>query len=165
LNAAYISAFFGLMGALVGGVTSIGTAWVTQRTERRDLTLQAERTKREGLYGDFLAEASRLYGDALSHEKDDVTDLVQLYALVAKMRLFAPPDVLDAAEQAMHDITETYLAPNRNLRELRTLAGQGGMNFLLAFSEACRSDLAASSPGAILKPWTHTGWNNRKKVA
>ena len=32
-------------------------------------------------------EASRLYGDALSHQKDDVSDLVYLYALVAKIRL------------------------------------------------------------------------------
>jgi len=145
LDTAYISAFSGLAGAMVGGVTSITTAWVTQRTERRDLNLQAQRAKRESLYGDFVAEASRLYGDALSHEKDDVTDLVQLYALLAKMRLFTSHTVINAAERAMDEIIRTYLAPNRNLRELRGFAQQGGMNFLLAFSEACRDDLAFRS--------------------
>ncbi len=145
METAYISALSGLIGAMVGGTTSMATAWVTQRAERRDRNRQAQRTKRESLYGDFVAEASRLYGDALSHEKDDVTDLVQLYALMAKMRLFASRDVINAAEQAMQDIIETYLAPNRNLHELRSLAHSGGMNFLQAFSEACRSDLASSS--------------------
>ncbi len=41
----------------------------------------------------------------------------------------------------MDAITTTYLAPNRNLRELQTLANEGGMNFLLEFGEACRRDL------------------------
>src|SRR5271165_5421413 len=138
MDTGYISAIAGLMGAMVGGVTSIATGWVTQRTERRYLSRQAERAKRESLYGDFVAEASRLYGDALSHEKDDVTDVVHLYALLARMRLFTTREVISAAEQVMHDIIDTYLAPNRDLRELRNLAKRGGMNFLLAFSEACR---------------------------
>jgi hypothetical protein len=140
------------MGALVGGVTSIATAWVTQRTERRDLNRQADRAKRESLYGDFVAEASRLYGDALTHQTDNVTDPVPLYALLAKIRLFTSRDVINAAEQVIDDIMKTYLAPNRDLRELRCLAREGGMNFLLAFSEACRNDLALGSPGVVRDP-------------
>jgi hypothetical protein len=66
------------------------------------LNRQAQRAKRESLHGDFVAEASRLYGDALSHEKDDVTDLVPLYALVAKMRLFASRDVINA--HGLHEV-------------------------------------------------------------
>jgi hypothetical protein len=141
-NSAYLSAFFGLLGATIGGLTSIATAWLTQRTERRENNRRADKTKRETLYGDFIVEASRLYGDALSHEKDDVTSLVQLYAIVAKMRLFTSREVVTAAETAMDVITATYLAPNRDLRELRTLAHEGEMNFLLEFGEACRRDLA-----------------------
>jgi hypothetical protein len=141
VNSAYFSAFFGLLGATIGGLTSITTAWLTQRTERRENYRHAEKAKRETLYGDFISEASRLYGDALSHEKDDVTSLVQLYAIIGKLRLFASRDVLVAAETAMDAITATYLAPNRNLRELQVLAHEGGMNFLLEFGEACRRDL------------------------
>jgi hypothetical protein len=108
------------------------------------MTRHSEKSKREALYGDFIAEASRLYGDALSHEKDDVTSLVQLYAIAAKMRLFTSREVVTAAEAVMHAITETYLAPNRTLRELRAFAQEGGMDFLLAFGEACRKDLSLS---------------------
>jgi hypothetical protein len=142
MNPAYISAFFGLLGATIGGLTSVATAWLTQRNERREMARHAEKSKREAVYGDFIAEASRLYGDALSHEKDDVTSLVQLYAIVAKMRLFTSREVVAAAEAVMHGITETYLAPNRTLRELRAFAQEGGMDFLLAFGEACRKDLS-----------------------
>jgi hypothetical protein len=146
VNSAYISAFFGLLGATIGGVTSITTAWLTQRTERRENYRHSQLSKREELYSDFINEASRLYGDALSHEKDDVTSLVQLYAIIGKLRLFASAPVVSAAENAMDTITATYLAPNRDLRELRMLAKEGGMNFLLEFGEACRTDFETTIP-------------------
>ena len=89
MESAYLSALSGLLGATVGGMTSFGTAWLTQRSQVRSARREAEKVKREGLFGDFITEATRLYADALSHEKDDVTDLVRLYALVAKTRLIA----------------------------------------------------------------------------
>ena len=46
----------------------------------------------------------------------------------------------------MDTITATYLAPNRDLRELRMLAKEGGMNFLLEFGEACRTDFEKTIP-------------------
>lgn len=90
---------------------------------------ERERARRETLYTDFINEASRLYGDALSHEKDEVTDLVLLYALIARMRLMASTHVVAAAEQTMNAIISSYLAPNKNLHELQALAAEGGMNF------------------------------------
>jgi hypothetical protein len=59
MNPAYTSAFFGLLGATIGGLTSVVTAWMTQLTARRDINRRAEQKKREALYGDFIAEASR----------------------------------------------------------------------------------------------------------
>ena len=147
MDAAYISALFGLAGASIGGLTSFSTTWLTQQAQMRDKHRDAAQAKRIELFNDFVLEASRLYGDALSHEKDDVTDLVQLYALVAKMRLWASRPVVLAAERAMNAIIETYLQPNRTLHEIRTLAQSGEMNFLLDFGEACRADLGAGIRG------------------
>ena len=141
MDAAYVSAFFGLAGASIGGLTSFLTTWLTQQTQLREKHREVENAKRQELFNDFVVEASRLYGDALSHEKDDVTDMVQLYALVAKMRLWASRPVVIAAEHAMNAIVETYLEPNRSLHEIRTLAMEGRMNFLLEFGEACRAEL------------------------
>ena len=143
MNPAYVSALFGLAGATIGGLTSFLTTWLTQQAQLRDKRREMDNTKRQQLFNDFIVEASRLYGDALSHEKDDVSDMVQLYALVAKIRLWASRPVVTAAEHAMNSIVQTYLEPNRSLHEIRTLAEEGRMNFLLEFGEACRSELAS----------------------
>ena len=144
MDASYISAFFGLGGATVGGLTSFLTTWLTQQAQVREKRREAENANRQVLFDDFITEATRLFGDALSHEKDDVTDLVQLYALVNKIRLWASSPVVTAAEEAIHAIVQTYLEPNRGLHEIRALAAEGRMNFLLEFGEACRADLANS---------------------
>ena len=138
MDAGYISAFFGLAGAIVGGLTSFTTSWITQRTQLTDKHREAGRIVRNELFKAFIAEASRLYGDALSHEKDDVTDLVQLYALIANMRLLTSPAVVAAAEQVMDVIIDTYLAPNLSLHEIRNLAREGKLNFLLDFGSWSR---------------------------
>ena len=111
MNAAYISALFGLVGAIIGGFTSFATTWVTQRAQLLDKHLETEKTTREQLFKDFIVEACRLYGDALSHEKDEVSDLVQLYALLTEMRLVSSRTVVNAAEQVIDDIAEKYRAP------------------------------------------------------
>ena len=145
MDAAYVSALFGIAGATVGGLTSFLTTWLTQQSQLREKHREAESAKRQELFNDFIMEASRLYGDALSHEKDDVTDMVQLYALVGKIRLWASRPVVTAAEQAMDAIVRTYLEPNRTLHEIQSLANEGRMNFLLEFGEACRADLARAA--------------------
>ena len=141
MDAAYASAIFGLAGALIGSLSNVLTSWATQNAQRRDKVQGADYARKERLFSDFISEASRLYADALSHQKDDPTDLVGLYALIARMRLVAPAAIVNAAEDAMKAIVETYLEPNRNLREVRTLAQQGDLDFLLRFGDECRSHL------------------------
>jgi hypothetical protein len=145
LDGAYVSAFFGLAGAIIGGLTSFSTTWLTQRAQIRERHLEVARANLHDLFSAFISEASRLHADALGHEKDDVADLVQLYALVARMRLVASAPVVAAAEQVMRSIVETYLAPNRSLHDIRILAEAGQMNFLVDFGEACRLELRLPS--------------------
>jgi hypothetical protein len=54
-------------------------------------------------------------------------------ATICRLRLLKVEDTL----------VETYLAPNRTLRETMEYAHAGGMNFLTEFGEAARKDLAA----------------------
>ena len=144
MNANLVSAATALAGALIGGLASLGSSWVTQWVQLREKGRDIRRARHEALYTDFINEASRLFGDALSHEKDDVTDLVLLYAIIARLKLIASPAVVAAAEKTLNAIIETYLAPNRTLHEVRLLASEGGMNVLSDFSEACRIELAMS---------------------
>ncbi|MEJ1970831.1 MAG: hypothetical protein WDN03_19710 [Rhizomicrobium sp.] len=132
-----------LAGATIGGLTSFSSTYLTQATQLRERNREIERARRDKIFTDFIAEASRLYGDALGHEKDDIGALVHLYSLVARMRLLASNEVVSAAELVMDRIIETYLSPNRTLRDLRGVAQRGEINFLRDFAEVCRADLAA----------------------
>jgi len=143
LNQGYISAVTGLAGVAIGGLTSFLTTYFTQSNQLREHQREVERGRREKLFNDFIAEASRLFGDALSHEKDDVGALVQLYTLVARMRLVASKEVVAAAEGVMDIIIETYVAPNRSLQDLRGAVQRGDVHFLRDFAEVCRVDLAS----------------------
>jgi hypothetical protein len=143
MNPAYISAFAGLAGAIIGGLTSFATTWLTQQTQLRSAHREAERAKLEALYTDFLAEAARLSGDALSHQTDDPAAMVRLYAMVGRMRLISDRAVVDPARRVEDTLVETHLGPNRTLRETLEYAHTGGMNFLTEFGEAARKDLAA----------------------
>lgn len=137
----YFSALVGLAGVAVGGVTSFATTWLTQMTVMREKRMLVEANKREKLFNEFVIEASRLYGDALTHGKDEIADLVKLYSLIGRMRLICSDKVIEAAEAAMNAIVDTYLAPNRNLRDLSELAKTGGLNPLANFDMVGREEL------------------------
>jgi hypothetical protein len=141
-----ISALTGLVGVAIGSLTSFAATWLTHRSELNEKHREVEVAKREKLFSDFVAEATRLFGDALSHQKNDVSDLVFLYALVARMRVISSRPVVDAAEHTLDSIIEAYLAPNLSLHEIAGLARSGAMNFLFDFSEACRMELAPEQP-------------------
>ena len=142
MDVGYASAIFGLAGALIGSLANVATTWATHSSQLRDKHQGADYDRKQKLFSDFISEASRLYADALSHQKDDATDLVGLYALVAKIRLVAPGPIVAAAEETMKAIVEAYLEPNRTLREIRTLAQEGELDVLLKFGEECRAHLS-----------------------
>jgi len=142
LDPAYISALSALAGAAIGGLASFGTAWQTQRAQLRHALREAERERKVALYNDFIAEAARLLGDALSHQKDDIVAMVGLYAIVGRMWLVSPRPVVTAAENVIDHIVETYLAPNLTLHEMRSYMREGHMDFLIQFNQACRDDLS-----------------------
>jgi hypothetical protein len=142
LDPAYASAFSALAGAAIGGLASFSTSWLTQRTQIRHTQSEAERARLEALYSEFIAESARLLGDALSHQKDDIADMVGLYALVGRMRLVSSPAAVAAADQIILGIIETYQGPNLALHEMHEYVRAGRMNYLVEFGDAARADLA-----------------------
>lgn len=141
MNPTLISALAALAGALIGGLASLGSSWLTQWVQSRARNRERDQARREALYTAFINEASRLYGDALSHEKDGVLDMVQLYAMVARMRLISSTAVVASAERTLDAVIDAYLSPNKSLQDLRLLMAEGRMNFLVDFSEAGRAEL------------------------
>jgi hypothetical protein len=111
MNNAYIPALAALAGSAIGALASFATTWLTQHSQERAQRYAQAMTLREQLYGGFIEEASKLFTDALTHELGDPSKFVALYALVAKLRLFASPGVIANAEQVMRRIVETYTLP------------------------------------------------------
>ena len=140
MDTAYISAFAALAGAAIGGLTSFASSWLTQRTQLRFTHHEAIKAKRHALYAEFADEACRLYGDAMSHQKDDARELVKIYAILGRIRVVSPRTVVVAAERTLNMIIETYLGPNLTLHMVLENARQDKFLFLFEFGEACRQD-------------------------
>jgi len=141
MDASYISGLSALGGAVIGGLASFTTSWMTQRTQLRNAHTEAELTRIEGLYSEFIAESARLVADALSHQKGEIANMVRLYALVGRMRLVSAQAVVAAADQIIVGILRTYQEPNLDLQELRAYVQGGRLDFFVAFGEAARRDL------------------------
>jgi hypothetical protein len=141
MNNAYIPALAALAGSAIGALASFATTWLTQHSQERAQRYAQAMTLREQLYGGFIEEASKLFTDALTHELGDPSKFVALYALIAKLRLFASPRVIASAEQVMRRIVETYNLPNRDYRKPVEVEEQPEQDLLRGFSEACRADL------------------------
>lgn len=142
MDASYFSALAGLAGAAIGGMTSFGTTWVTQRAQLREQRILATHKQRESLYVDFIKEASRLFADALSHERDELNDLVELYAIMAHIRMISSEHVTSAAERAIDAIIDAYHGPNRTMGQMRSFAAEGGLDPFLDFDNAARHELS-----------------------
>ena len=150
MDGATISALAALAGSVVGGVTALGTSWLTQQAQAKAQERAGDQATREALYRDFIVEASRLYGDALTHDKAEVSDLVGIYAMVSRMRVRSSPRIVEQAERVGDRIIATYLAPNKDLRELRDMLKSEGMDPLRGFSQACREELRAHEAVTVL---------------
>ncbi len=75
-----------VLGSLVGGGASFATAWINQRYQSRREILIAQIDRRQALYGEFIAECSKLAIDAMDHTLDDPKKLFEVYALQNRIR-------------------------------------------------------------------------------
>ena len=147
MDVAYISAISALAGSVIGGLTSGYTSWLTQRSQARAGQVAHDLARREDLIRDFIIAASRTYGDAIINSEPKMPEIVDLYALVSRMRVLNMPRSVMCADNVMGSIIDTYFAPNRTLADLRELVKTGGgVDPLKAFSEAAREELHTFAP-------------------
>ena len=143
MDPAYISAVAALAGSAIGATASFATTWLTQHAQDRATRLVQEMSRRERLYGEFIDEASRLLADSLTHHLEEPSKIVPLYAIMGKLRLFAPANVVARADEVMEQIIEIYDLPNADFRNPADRPAQQRVDILRAFGEVCREDLAA----------------------
>jgi hypothetical protein len=144
LDTAIISALAAILGSIVGGAASIATAWINQRFQSRRDFARGESQKKEALYTEFITESSKLMIESLDHGFERPEVLIQVHALINRIRLNSSPQVVDAAERAIKRIVERYGQPNLSQDEIRALATrEPGDDPLEAFSKACRAEIRA----------------------
>ena len=139
MSAMYFPALAAFGGSAFGAVSTIVSGWATRRRRRHARHHAHSFSKREKLYRSFIEEASRLYADALVSEQSEIPALVNLYALVGRMRIVSSDEVVQAAEKAGLLIVEVYLSPNRSFVDLPGYLKE--MDPLRDFGQACRREL------------------------
>ena len=144
MDSATISALAALTGAAIGGVTSFGTSWLSQQTQAKVQARAHKLSQREELYKHFIEKASQAYADSLARQAanvGEITQLVDLYALVSMMRVISSTPIVESANHVVRLIADSYVSPNKTLTELHQMVDSDSIDALRAFSEACRAEL------------------------
>ena len=136
-----ITALAAVFGSVVGGSATIGTAWITQKTQIKREVANAEIKKRESLYTDFIVECSRLYIHSLQHSLEGPENMMTAYSLKNRMLLSSSQSVIEAADHILKRILDQYFDKNLSNAEMRNIVESGPSDPLKEFSEACRKDL------------------------
>ena len=144
IDSGYITALAALGGAALGGLTSFATSWTTLRTQMKAQRRDSSKSSRQKLYKAFIEDAAKIYGDALIHDKLETTGLIDLHALVSRMRIVSSRPVIETAVNVVKAITETYSQPNKSPEEIEAMVSNGSIDILLSFSEACRNEFEQS---------------------
>ena len=140
MDAGYITALAALGGAALGGFTSFATSWTTQRVQMNAERTASSKSRRQKLYNAFIDGAAKMYGDALIHDKLELSGLIELHAIVSRMRVFSTVEVIENASRVVRIITETYSQPNKSPVEIEEMIENGTIDLLKGFSEACRRE-------------------------
>src|SRR5579872_184655 len=112
MDIAGISALSALAGSVIGGLTSGITTWLNQRSQARAARIEHDVARREDLIRDFIIAASKTYGDAIVNNEPQMQELVNLYAMVSRMRVLSMQRTVACADQVMSATIETYFSPN-----------------------------------------------------
>lgn len=130
-----------LGGSVIGATTPVLSNFVLQRSlTQRELT-NREIAQREELYSEFIRQGTSCYAKALSQNLQAIDEIVSMYALVNRIRLFASEDVLKAAEAFVTKVVETYDENNMSIDQIKTAALEGHVDPLNDFALKCRAEL------------------------
>jgi hypothetical protein len=142
MNDAYVSALAAFAGSGIGALAAVGTTWLTQRHQDWSQRLAQNRARLEQVIGEFIDQASRLFADALTHQLEDPSKLVPLYATVGKLRLYSSNETVVCADRVMSRILDAYYSPNVNF-ETQRIRNAENYDVLRAFITACQTELKA----------------------
>jgi hypothetical protein len=143
MDTAVLSATAGLVGSLIGGVSTFAASWVTQGKLLGSQRRIHDATQRQQLYSEFIVEATKRLAEAWNHQPEGPEVVTNLYSAVQRMRLISSSRVVDCAEQVMRGVIAAFVEPNKTFDELRQRVQHRAEanDHLREFTEACREEL------------------------
>jgi hypothetical protein len=141
MDSTIITAVAAALGSPVGAAATIGTTWITQRTQSAGAKIEANIRDRESLYGEFITEASRVTVEALTHSLERPDTLVTLYGILGRIRLVATDAVLASAERCCREIVDQFAKPNMTVDQIRIAIENDHIDPVKEFSTICRTEL------------------------
>jgi hypothetical protein len=144
MDTAVLSASAGLIGSLIGGVSTFAASWVTQRKLLGTQTRMHHARQRQKLYSEFIVEATNRLAEAWNHQAEGPEVVSNLYSAVQRMRLVSSGAVVECAEEVMRGVIAAYTEPNRSFDELRQRVQERSEYYdeLKEFTDACRKELS-----------------------
>jgi len=144
IDTAVIVAAAALAGSIVGACASVGATLLGQRLQARGARIVAELDEHEQLYGKFVEKAVPLFVDAVRRPAIDPAKIMQLYSIVARIRLTSSKEVLHAAEAVGKRLLEFYERPPEDPTDVlvRVANGEENLDPLREFTEVCRLERA-----------------------
>jgi hypothetical protein len=111
-----------LSGSVIGASAPVFSNFVLQRSvAQRELT-NREIAQREELYSEFIRQGMGSYAKALSQRLENVDEIVAMYALLNRIKLFASRSVLEAAEAFVKKLVEKYGEKNMAIEQIELAA-------------------------------------------
>jgi hypothetical protein len=143
MNEALISALAALTGSALGGLTPIISNYLIQQGLTQRELLTRELTERQSLYGEFIRFGTTLYVSVITKDPRDerFDDLISLYAILNRIRLYSSAAVIQAAEDFATRMVESYAKPAISLEDLRNATLKPHVDPLNNFSFQCRQEL------------------------
>ena len=141
MDSTLTSVLAALSGSVIGATTPVLSNFVLQRSvAQRELT-NREIAQREELYSEFIRQGTTCYAKALSQNLESLDEIVAMYALVNRIRLFASRSVLEAAEAFVRKVIEKYGEKNMTIEQMKSVALEQHADPLNDFALKCRSEL------------------------
>jgi hypothetical protein len=130
-----------LSGSVIGASTPVISNFVIQRSATQREMTNREIAQREELYSEFIRQGTSCYAKALSQSLESINEIVAMYALVNRIRLFASHSVLDAAEAFVKNLVAKYGEKNMTIEQIKSVALEQHADPLSDFALKCRSEL------------------------
>jgi hypothetical protein len=130
-----------LSGSVIGASTPVLSNFVIQRSATQRELANREIAQREELYSEFIRQGTSCYAKALSQSLQNLDEIVAMYALVNRIRLFASRSVLEAAEAFVQKLIAKYDEKNMTIEQIKSVVLEQHADPLNDFALKCRSEL------------------------